>query len=94
MKSEFCLKPFPVLLPISTKERKILPSVVSKEIRVFGGPVKAPLGSKLGVEKEFTFLKRDPQCIFLKNSCLEVFNAPLQYLFVNFPRNIYCPMAW
>lgn len=54
---------------MSSKERKILPSVVSKEMGVFVGPVKAPLGSKLGIDKEFTFLEGDLQCIFLSSRC-------------------------
>lgn len=60
-----------MLLPISSKEKKILPSVVSKEIRVFVGAVKAPLGSKLGIDKVFTFPGRDLQTILLKNLCLQ-----------------------
>lgn len=41
VKSEFCLKPFPVFAVFS-KERRILPSVVRREIGVTVGPVKAP----------------------------------------------------
>lgn len=70
VKSEFCLKPFPLLSPVFSKERKILPSVVRREIRVFVGPLKAPCGGgELGIGKEFTFLERDLPCI-LENLCV------------------------
>lgn len=60
-----------MLLPIFSKERKILPYVVSKEIRVFVGLVKAPVGSKMGIDKESTFLERDLQWILLNSLCLQ-----------------------
>lgn len=94
MKSEFCLKPFPVLLPVFSKERKILPSVVRREIGVFVGPLKAPFGGReLGIGKEFTFLEGDLPWILLENLCLQGVQSTLMLYLIHFPNRVYCSLT-